>query len=305
MARAPRYGIFILSFLIATPLLVSQQKLPRIAYDVKQSVVKIEIHVTHTGDSERVSDQLRRCFEESDFCVIGTGVRINDSGDILTAAHVARDTNVVSETLHSTGIDSEVMVAGAARNAEYVRAHVETMGGASRASIKAIDSEHDLAVLEPVGGEQAFTSIDDQGRAGMQGAREVKLDVQRPSPGEAIFAFGFPEYSAGLIASTGSITLAVGSTNLVEAKKSGDTELVPIYRAGLEINPGNSGAPLFRASDGALRGIVSEIAEGREIIATIIPASEIAKVLSRYAIKWDTAPAPPPAVSAKSRFWHR
>ena len=100
-----------------------------------------------------------------------------------------------------------------------------------------------------------------------------------------------------------SLTLAAGSTNLVEAKKSGDTELVPIYRAGLEINPGNSGAPLFRASDGALQGIVSEIAEGREIIATIVPASEIAKVLSKYAIKWDTAPVQ--AVSAKTKFWHR
>jgi hypothetical protein len=303
MARAPRYGIFVLSFLIAPPLLVSQQTLPRIAYDVKESVVKIEIHVTHTGDSERVSDQLRRCFEESDYCVIGTGVRINDAGDVLTAAHVARDANVVSQTLRSTGIESEVMVAGAAPNAEYVRRHAESMGGASPASIKAIDPEHDLAVLEPAGGEQAFTSIDDQSRSGRPGAREVKLDLQRPSPGEAIFAFGFPEYSAGLIASTGSITLAVGSTNLVEAKKSGDTDLVPIYRAGLEISPGNSGAMLFRASDGALRGIVSEIVEGREIIATIVPASEIAKVLSKYAIKWDTAPAQ--AVSTKSKFWHR
>ncbi len=303
MARAPRYGIFMVLFAMFAPLLVTQQKLPPIAYDTKQSVVKIEIHLTHTDDSERVSEQLKRCFEESDFCVIGTGVRINDAGDVLTAAHVARDANVVSQTLESSGIKSEVMVAGAARNAEYVKAHAESMGGASRASIKAIDAEHDLAVLEPEGGEQAFVSIDDQGRSGRQGAREVKLDVQRPSAGEAIFAFGFPEYSAGLIASTGSIKLEAGSTNLVEAKKSGDTELVPIYRAGLEINPGNSGAPLFRASDGALQGIVSEIAEGREIIATIVPASEIAKVLSKYAIKWDTAPAP--AVSAKTKFWHR
>jgi S1-C subfamily serine protease len=303
MARARNHGIFVLSSLACAPLLISQQKLPRIAFDVKETVVKIEVHLTSGHDSERVSDQLKRCFEDSDYCVIGTGVRINAAGDVLTAAHVARDANVVTQTLESTGIESEVMVAGAARNAEYVHANAESMGGASRASIKAIDAEHDLAVFEPEAGGQAFTSIDDQSRSGRQGRREAKLDLERPAPGEAIFAFGFPEYSPGLISSTGSITLAVGSTNLVEAKKSGDTALVPIYRAGLEINPGNSGVLLFRSSDGALRGIVSEIAEGREIIATVVPASEIAKVLSKYAIRWDTALAP--ASSAKTKFGRR
>lgn len=303
MARAPKHGIFVISLLMCAPLLVSQQKLPRIAYDVKGSVVKIEIHLSRIHDSERVGDQLKRCFEESDYCVIGTGVRINNAGDVVTAAHVARDANVVAQTLESTGIESEVMVAGAARNAEFVAGNLERSGGASRASIKAIDAEHDLAVLEPAVGEQAVRSIDDQARSGRLGLREAKLDLARPSPGEAIFAFGFPEYSPGLIASTGSITLAVGSTNLMEAKESGDTELVPIYRAGLEVNPGNSGTLLFRASDGALRGIVSEIAEGREIIATVVPASEIAKVLSKYAIKWDTAPSA--VLSAKGKFGRR
>src|SRR6202035_3643917 len=63
MARAPQHGILILSSFICAHLLVSQQKLPRVAYDAKESVVKIEVHLTRVHDSERVSDQLRRCFE--------------------------------------------------------------------------------------------------------------------------------------------------------------------------------------------------------------------------------------------------
>lgn len=288
MARA---SVFVLSFLVLPTLLAAQQQLPRIAYDMKESVVKIEVHLIHVRDSQRVSDQLQRCFEESDFCVIGTGVRINGEGDVLTAAHVARDTNVVGETLRNTGIDSEVMVAGAAQNAEYTRANTEQMGGVVRASIKAIDSEHDVAVLEPERGGRGFTSLDNEVGSSRQGSREVKLDLERPTAGEAIFGFGFPQYSPGLIATTGAITLAMGSTNLLEAKKSGDSALVPIYRSKLEINPGNSGVALFRASDGALRGIVTEMAEKPDLVATIVPASEIAKVLSKYAIKWDAAPS--------------
>jgi S1-C subfamily serine protease len=297
MARA---GMILFLTVQLGSLLVAQQNLPRLATDVKASVVKIEIHLRNFHDAGRVSDQLKPCFEESDYCVIGTGVRINGDGDVLTAAHVARDTSVVWQTLRNTGIESEVMVAGAARNAEYVKAGVETMGGAFPAAIKAIDLEHDVAVLEPARGARRAASIDDQAGPGKAWLREAKFDLERPSPGEALFGFGFPEYSPGLIATTGAITLAVGSTNLVEAKKSGDTALVPIYRAGLEINPGNSGALLFRASDGALRGIVSEIAEKPELIATIVPASEIAKVLSKYAIKWDPAPSQP-AGGAKGR----
>jgi len=98
----------------------------------------------------------------------------------------------------------------------------------------------------------------------------------------------------------GAITLAVGSANLPEARRNGDAELVPVYRAGLEMSPGNSGAPLFRVSDGALRGIVCEIVEGQNVVATIVPASEIAKVLSKYAVSWQAAPRQ--TVRAKSKF---
>ena len=279
-----------LSLLTGAALVAAQQQIPRLAYDVKESVVKIEIHLTHVHDNEKISDQLKRCFEESDFCVIGTGVRINDGGDVITAAHVARDTGVVTQALRNVGIDSELVIAGAARNAEFVKASMESLGGASRASIKAIDSEHDVAVLETESGGRPFAGIDDRGRPRKSGFREAKLDLERPVSKEAIFAFGFPEYSPGLITTTGAITLAVGSANLPEARRNGDTGLVPVYRAGLEMSPGNSGAPLFRASDGALRGIVCEIVEGRQVVATIVPASEIAKVLSKYAVKWQAAP---------------
>ena len=291
MARSRMPGIFTMSSLLIGSSLAAQQPLPRTVYEEKESVVKIEIHLKDFHDSARVSDQLKPCFEESDYCVIGTGVRVNDDGDVLTAAHVAKDTNVVSQALRDLAIGSEVMIAGPARNAEYVKASVSSTGGAFRASIKAIDAEHDVAVLEPDRGglNQGLTAIDGGARIQLRGSRVVKLVVQRPDATEAVFAFGFPTYSPGLITTAGNIVLAFGSKNLTEDKKSGDTQLVPVYRAKLEINPGNSGGPLFRTSDGALLGIVSEIGDERDTVATIIPATEIAKFLAANAVRWNAA----------------
>src|ERR1700676_663233 len=149
MTRPRMPGIFTMSSLLFGSLLAAQQPLPRTVYEEKESVLKIEIHLTDFHDGVRVSDQLKPCFEESDYCVIGTGVRVNDDGDVLTAAHVAKDTNVVTQALRDMAIGSEVMIAGPARNAEYVKTAVRGVSGAFRASIKAIDAEHDVAILEP------------------------------------------------------------------------------------------------------------------------------------------------------------
>jgi hypothetical protein len=292
MTRTRIAGAVLLSPLLFGSLTVAQEQLPRIAYDVKESVVKVEIHLIETGDHERVSDQLKACFRESDYCVIGTGVLVNDDGDVLTAAHVARDTTAVSQALKDIAIDSEVMIAGQARSAEYIKGGVRNGNGAFRAAIKVIDAGHDVAVLghDSNSLRQEPSAIDDESMVHRQGSRAARLAAQRPDVAEAVFAFGFPSYSPALITTAGGIVLAAGSKNLVEAKKSGDTQLVPIYRAKLDISPGNSGSPLFRASDGALLGIVSEIGDEREPVATIIPATEIAKVLGANGIKWNAAP---------------
>src|ERR1700732_5339467 len=92
-------GAALISPFLFGSLVAAQEQLPRVAYDAKESVVKVEIHLVESGDRERVSAQLKACFEESDYCVIGTGVRLNDDGDVLTAAHVAIDATVVSQTL--------------------------------------------------------------------------------------------------------------------------------------------------------------------------------------------------------------
>jgi hypothetical protein len=287
-----RIASAILSPFLFGSLMVAQEQLPRIAYDVKESVVKVEIHLLESGDHERISDQLKACFEESDYCVIGTGVLINDDGDVLTAASVAKDTTVVSQTLRDIAIDSEVIVAGHARNAEFIKGDVRNGSGAFRASIKVIDAEHDVAVLghDRNSLQQGPSAIDEASMVHRQGSRAVRLGAQRPEVADAVFAFGFPTYSPALITTAGSVVLAVGSKNLIEARKSGDTELVPVYRAKLDISPGNSGSPLFRATDGALLGIVSEIGDEREPVATIIPATQIAKVLAANGITWSAAP---------------
>jgi len=307
MARTQIPGIFILSSLLFGPSLAAQQKFPTIVYEVKETVVKVEIHLVNTQDHESVSDQLKLCFKESDYCVIGAGVRINDDGVVLTAAHVARDTTVASQILLNLGIESEVMIAGEARNAEYVKNDVSTPGGAFRASIMKIDPEHDIALLEPEGSplKQEISAIDSGSRLHRRPLQTARISVQSPDVAEALFAFGFAMFSPALITTPGSVVSATGSKSLIEAKKSGEPQPVPVLRAKLDINPGNSGGPLFRSSDGALLGIESEIGDERGIVATVIPASEIARFLSANAITWNAAAPSQQANVASSKASHR
>jgi hypothetical protein len=70
MARTRMFGIFTLLSLLSGSSLAAQQQFPAIVYEVKEAVVKVEIHLINTQDRERVSDQLKLCFEENDYCVI-------------------------------------------------------------------------------------------------------------------------------------------------------------------------------------------------------------------------------------------
>src|ERR1700738_1697062 len=189
MTRARIPGIFTLPLLLMGPLLKAQEQMPRILYQAKVSVMKVEIRLVDSGDSERVTDQLKLCFAESDYCVIGTGVRLNDDGDVLTAAHVVRDTSVVIQTLRDMGIDSEVMVAGQARNAEYVKTSLGGVNGAFKAATRAMDPEHDIAVLhlDRNGPKPGFDGIEGHASSRRGGAGSAAmLDVERPNAGEAV-----------------------------------------------------------------------------------------------------------------------
>ena len=145
---------------------------------------------------------------------VGTGVVIVDKGIILTNLHV---------------------VAGAERIKVVFADGLESV-----ASIRSIQSEDDLAVL------QAHVIPDDLHAATMRSTHDL-------APGDQVVAVGYP-FGIGPSASAGVVSGLKRSFRSPEGKQ----EMTNLIQFDAAANPGNSGGPLV-TMDGQVVGIVTAI----------------------------------------------
>lgn len=145
---------------------------------------------------------------------VGTGVVIVDKGLILTNLHVVSGADTI-KVVFSDGLESE-------------------------ASIKSVQAEDDLAVL------QAHKIPDDLIAATMRSTADLL-------PGDHVVAVGFP-FGIGPSASAGVVS------GLKRAFRSpeGQQEMTNLIQFDAAANPGNSGGPLV-TMDGHVVGIVTAI----------------------------------------------
>ena len=145
---------------------------------------------------------------------VGTGVVIVDKGLILTNMHVVSGADTI-KVVFSDGLESE-------------------------ASIKSVQAEDDLAVL------QAHKIPDDLIAATMRSTADLL-------PGDHVVAVGFP-FGIGPSASAGVVS------GLKRAFRSpeGHQEMTNLIQFDAAANPGNSGGPLV-TMDGHVVGIVTAI----------------------------------------------
>jgi S1-C subfamily serine protease len=145
---------------------------------------------------------------------VGTGVVIVDKGLILTNLHVVQSAPIVRLVFAD--------------------------GSESGATVRSVQIEHDLAVL------QATTVPDDLQAATLRSSHDLKA-------GDAVVAVGFPfgigpSVSAGVISGLGR-----------EFKSpEGEQALLNLIQFDAAANPGNSGGPLI-TMDGEVVGIVTGI----------------------------------------------
>ncbi len=145
---------------------------------------------------------------------VGTGVVIVDKGIILTNLHVVSGAEVI-KVVFSDGMES-------------------------KASIKNVQPENDLAVL------QAHKIPDDMIAATMRSTHDLM-------PGDQVVAVGFP-FGIGPSASSGVVSGLKRSFRSPEGKQ----EMTNLIQFDAAANPGNSGGPLV-TMDGQVVGIVTAI----------------------------------------------
>jgi S1-C subfamily serine protease len=145
---------------------------------------------------------------------VGTGVVIIDKGVILTNLHVVSGADRIEVIFHD--------------------------GLKSPASIKGVQAENDLAVL------QAAKIPDDMIAATMRSTNDL-------APGDKVLAVGFP-FGIGPSASGG----VVSGLGRVFKSPEGKQEMKNLIQFDAAANPGNSGGPLV-TMDGEVVGIVTAI----------------------------------------------
>ena len=145
---------------------------------------------------------------------VGSGVVIVDKGIILTNLHVVSGAEVIKVTF-ADGLES-------------------------RASIKGVQPQDDLAVL------QAHRIPDDMIAATMRSTHDLM-------PGDQVVAVGFP-FGIGPSTSSGVVSGLKRSFRSPEGKQ----EMTNLIQFDAAANPGNSGGPLV-TMDGHVVGIVTAI----------------------------------------------
>jgi S1-C subfamily serine protease len=173
---------------------------------IRPSVVRVE-----GQSSDRLSAKDPESFRDAG---IGSGVVIVDTGLILTNLHVVQNADRIQITFHD--------------------------GTTSEATIKSVQAEHDLAVL------QAKNLPDDLTAATLRSTNDLQ-------PGELVVAVGFP-FGIGPSVSAGVVSGLKREFQSPQGKRL----LTNLIQFDAAANPGNSGGPLVTAQ-GEVVGIVTGI----------------------------------------------
>ncbi len=174
----------------------------RAAEAIGPSIVRVMSYETGTNGREDIEHG------------VGTGVVIVDKGIILTNLHVVSGADTI-KVVFADGL-------------------------VSTASIKAVQAEDDLAVL------QAHKIPDDLSAATMRSTAELQ-------PGDHVVAVGFP-FGIGPSTSSGVVSGLKRAFRSPEGKQ----EMTNLIQFDAAANPGNSGGPLV-TMDGHVVGIVTAI----------------------------------------------
>lgn len=210
---------------------------------------------------EQTQDALRAPFYR---WVCGSGFIVNDEGYVLTALHVVEGFEGTTTVQIQQGEKSSLYPLGAGRLVAGIALHIDSPSLQIRESTVDIqmtvvdrDEKHDVALLKMV--RNPFRNMSDPPMVLTRTERVnspvpgvVIFDVARPEEGERIAISGFP--LLGLAMKTNSGTVA--SSWETDKNQSGPQRgLVDSYVTDVQVNPGDSGGPVYSVTTGAVIGL--------------------------------------------------
>jgi S1-C subfamily serine protease len=274
--RIFKVGLTMLAVALVPQLKAASQKTTAdLIEQVRPAVVQVYVVITDPPHPAQeplpISQPLKDCFGWRRICVVGTGFFINDSGDVVTASHVADAVQQIIQLLGTNGIHARAGIGLSVPNSESTSLTSSSNGMGFFSTLLARDAEHDIAVFRPE--TNPFSNMPPFfGGSGASGLPQtkvtfVRLAIGRPSDGEEIFACGFPFGNSGLVTTSGAIASAWKTELLSTAKAAGSINSVDVYWVDLRVNPGNSGGPVFRMSDHAAIGMAVELKGSLEAVA--------------------------------------
>ncbi len=181
---------------------------------------------------------------------LGTGFVISLEGHVVTANHVVEEGSKILESIQS---EIKMLSIGFAYpNTQQMRGNFTLMNF----DLIETDKIHDIALLKLKSKEIPPMF----GNAPSLKLEPVVLNLDRPEDGVAIGISGYP-LNQSVLVTNGGFMATSWAFELQELKSPGTPEfyrkldIADSYLADINVNPGNSGGPVYLASDGSVIGV--------------------------------------------------
>lgn len=272
---------------------------------IRPAAVQISFHATGLSDEAR--EQVGRPFVAAP---LGTGFFVNADGYVVTARHVLEAGRQAAERIQA---DQKDTVVGLAQpNTENMR------GNFSIVPFDVVDEDarHDLALLRlkanPFAGEvRSGIVVGDKEVPVLFGT--ATLNDGRPSDGEAVGISGYPLGQPVLVTNAGwmatSWSFDIQEVAVPEAPEwFRRPDIADTFLADVEVNPGNSGGPVYLAEDASVIGVcrgslLSPVrdqqgnVDSRRLhyssgLTIVVPARYVIELLRKHGLNWSQPKLP-------------
>lgn len=265
---------------------------------IRPSIVQIILLATD------VSEELRYKVGPFFRLPLGTGFLVNVDAYVITAHHVIEGGRQIAQQIPAR--QKRILIGLAQPNTENMRGNFSVVD----CEITDTDARHDLALLKlkrnPFRGEvRSGIVIGDKEVPLLFGT--AALNPNRPRDGEAVSISGYPLGEPVLVTNTGWMATS-WAFEIKEIPIPGAPEwfrmpdVADAYLADVEVNPGNSGAPVYLVENATVIGVCvgSKLAPIRDQqgnigepklfyssgLTVVVPARYVIDLLKKHDLKW-------------------
>jgi S1-C subfamily serine protease len=238
---------------------------------------------------------------------IGSGFLVNDQAYVVTAQHVLDGARTIQADFSHAHVHIGVGLAYANQSRLRSQFNVTTF------DVIEEDAQNDVALVRmrrnPFLGEcQGLIELDGIVQVPLHGA--VSIETARPHDGEQIAISGYPLRETSMTTTHGIV--ASSWAHIIDREQDPTTgawakTVRDVYLADVQTNPGNSGGPAYRTSDGAVIGVLvagrltevvaddgPAVVDGVALTAdaglsVLVPATYVVDLLDRNHVNWTPA----------------